>query len=444
MKNSPAPSPVSPRLFWLSSAMFFLSGGTGLVYQVIWFKRFSHVWGSSSLAFAAVGGSFLFGLGLGAYLIGRFADRIKRPLAWYGVCELAIGLVALVVPYAIQGLISLSAGFYAHLPSEPFIRFLVQFAVTLVVVGPPCVLMGGTLPLLTRELTARDGALDQATGWLYAINTYGAAAGCYLAGFQLLPALGLVMTNNLAAGLNIAIGLVALWIGRIATAPGGMPAAKSSRAVSAVTSAGEAQPPEQGASLLSLYVAVALAGLAALVLEMTWSRQLALALGGSTYAYSATLFVVLIGIASGSLLFHLRARNAAADRWPDRYLLVAVIFVLGVTCFAGKLFIPWLSTFAGVHRAVRGTLLGNAGLCVLVAAIVEFLPAVAMGMLFPLFVDLTRERAARVGRAVGNIYAWNTFGSSRRGADGGRAVSADRHLRRAGTGDGAVPGCDAI
>ena len=55
--------------------------------------------------------------------------------------------------------------------------------------------MGATLPLLTRNLR-RDGALDQATGWLYAINTYGAAAGCYLTGFQLLPAVGLVTANN--------------------------------------------------------------------------------------------------------------------------------------------------------------------------------------------------------------------------------------------------------
>ena len=66
---------ISPRIFWLASLLFFVSGGTGLAYQVVWFKRFSHVWGSSSLAFAAVGGSFLFGLGLGAYLLGRVADR---------------------------------------------------------------------------------------------------------------------------------------------------------------------------------------------------------------------------------------------------------------------------------------------------------------------------------------------------------------------------------
>ena len=134
-------------------------------------------------------------------------------------------------------------------------------------------------------------------------------------------------------------------------------------------------------------MAVTLAGLAALILEMTWSRQLALVLGGSTYAYSATLFVVLLGIATGSLLFHLRLRGTEAVP----YLPLIVILALAVTCFAGKLFLPWLSTFMGDHRLARGTLIGNAGLCVMAAAIVEFLPALAMGILFPVFVDLTRS-----------------------------------------------------
>src|SRR6476646_4777939 len=106
-------------LFWLASVLFFISGGTSLVYQVVWFKRFAHLWGSSSLAFASVGASFLFGLGLGAYLIGRVADRVARPLRWYGFCELAIGIAALLIPFEIQWLIQASAGFYSRLPDDP-------------------------------------------------------------------------------------------------------------------------------------------------------------------------------------------------------------------------------------------------------------------------------------------------------------------------------------
>src|SRR5690554_3077477 len=87
------------QLFSTASVLFFLSGGTGLAYEVIWFRRFSHVWGSSTLAMASVVASFLLGLGLGAYLWGRRADRLNVPLRWYGFCELAIGVLAGAIPY---------------------------------------------------------------------------------------------------------------------------------------------------------------------------------------------------------------------------------------------------------------------------------------------------------------------------------------------------------
>jgi len=126
---------TAPSLFWLASVLFFISGGTGLVYQVVWFKRFGHVWGSSSLAFAAVGGSFLFGLGLGAYLFGRVSDRLDVPLRWYGICELLIGTLALIIPFEIAALVDASVGLYAAIPEQHFLRFLFQFGVTLLVIA---------------------------------------------------------------------------------------------------------------------------------------------------------------------------------------------------------------------------------------------------------------------------------------------------------------------
>jgi spermidine synthase len=395
----PARSARAQRLFWFASLVFFMSGGTGLAYQVIWFKRFAHVWGSSSLAFASVGGSFLFGLGLGAYWIGHRTDRLSRPLRWYGVCELLIGALALVIPFEIAWLIRLSAGFYSQLPQDPLWRYLVQFLVTLVVVGPPCVLMGGTLPLLIRQLTAREGSLDQATGWLYAINTFGAAAGCFITGFALLPKLGLLWTNNLCAALNLAIGALAVAFSRNVVE---QPAAAERMARPATV---EAWPPN--ASLWGLYGAVTLSGLAALVLEMTWSRQLALVLGGSTYAYSATLFVVLLGIALGSLLFHLFLREVASQAW----LPVLVIGVLATSCLVGKAMLPRLSLMVAGMSPNRDSLGGNALVCATASMLLEFVPSLAMGILFPLFVHLTHRSAAAVGRAVGDVYAWNTLGS---------------------------------
>jgi spermidine synthase len=72
----------------------------------------SHVWGSSSLAFAAVSGSFLLGLGLGAYAIGRFSDRLACPLRWYGRSELAIGVLALLIPFEITAMVDVFMGLY--------------------------------------------------------------------------------------------------------------------------------------------------------------------------------------------------------------------------------------------------------------------------------------------------------------------------------------------
>jgi spermidine synthase len=393
---------VRARVFWLASLLFLTSGGTGLVYQVIWFKRFSHVWGSTSLAFAAVGSSFLFGLGLGAFLIGRYADHTATPLRWYGLCELAIGLLALIIPFEIAALVDASVGLYASIPEQPLLRYLVQFCITLVVIGPACALMGGTLPLLVRQLTARDESLDHATGWLYGINTLGAATGCYLAGFHLLPSLGLLWTNNLAAAVNITIGFVSLLVG---SQLGGSTRVKQKPQPAPDLSTNAGWRP----TLLGLYFGTTLAGCAALILEMTWSRQLALVLGGSTYAFTATLFVVLLGMAVGSLIFHVALRRVASSPMVP----IAAVGILLITALAGKLLLPTLSQTAGdmTVQHLRGWQIANGALCVGMSAAVEFIPAVAMGLLFPLFVHLTYAGGPRVGRAVGDIYGWNTVGS---------------------------------
>lgn len=395
-------------LFLLASLLFFTSGGTGLIYQVIWFKRFGHVWGSSSLAFAAVGGSFLLGLGLGAYLIGKRADQVRSPLGWYGICEIVIGLLALVIPFQISVLVDASSGIYAATAHLPLVSYLVQLGVTLLILGPPCVLMGGTLPLLIRQLTHRDGSLDQATGWLYAINTFGGAAGCYLSGFHLLPTLGMLTTNYLTAAVNVAIGMVSLVASRgamVQLAGSSAPQAAASSAAAAPTATSLAWTPR----MIALCVAAALSGCAALMLEMAWSRQLALVVGGSTYAYTATLFVVLLGIASGSLLFHLVLRRWASTAW----LPMAVVgFMLGATLI-GAWQLPRLSIWVAsdAARVARGDQLWNGLICVGASCLVELIPAIGMGVLFPLFVHLTQASAARVGAAVGTIYAWNTAGS---------------------------------
>ena len=417
----PAQPAALPLVLFLASGLFVASGATGLAYEVIWFKRFTHVWGSSSTAIAAVVASFLFGLGVGAYLLGKVADRVATPLKWYGICELGIGLFALVAQLEIDVLARATAAIESVLPPLPGLAFGLRFLITLLIIGPPCILMGGTLPLLVRQFTPARSALSAATGWLYAVNTLGAGAGSYLTGFHLLPVLGLPATNRVAAITNLAIGLVSI------TLAGRLAPARTARGPLAADSAPAATSPEGVALRLAwsrVHVAAALTGAAALILQITWNRQLAVVLGGSTYAFTATLFVVLIAIAAGSLIFHavfrrhpFRARAAFADAaTPDasgrgRRVAAAIALAIAATAVASRWAIPWLSDQVGSIAHLRAAAGWNAAISVGASAAVELLPSLGMGFLFPLLVALTRGTGAEAGRAIGGLYVWNTAGS---------------------------------
>ncbi|MHC4972879.1 MAG: spermidine synthase [Planctomycetota bacterium] len=351
----------------VTSVLFFLSGATALVYEVIWFKRFAHVWGSSTLAVAVVVASFLGGLALGAAWAGHRAGRIRRPLLWYAGIEFAIGVVVLLLPYPTTLLRDLAAGLYPLVADAPAVHALVQAVLTFLALGPPTALMGATLPILVRRFDR--------VGWLYGVNTAGAAVGCFAAGFFLLPNLGLVTTNLFTALTNFGLGAVALLLAR-RLPPLPPPADKPAPAPRAVLAA------------------AALAGGAALVLQVVWNRQLAVMLGGSVYAFSAVLFMVLLGIGCGAVAFHfLRPRR-----------LGPIVLLLLVTTVLGRLTLEPLTRVVGELRDLRAQASFNALLSVGVGGIVQFLPSFAMGVLFPALV-------ARTDGRVGGVYAWNTLGA---------------------------------
>lgn len=383
--------------FWLMSLLFLISGATSLTYELVWIKRFTHIWGSSSLAMATVVACFLLGLGLGARFCGGLADQTRSPLRWYGLAEIAIGVLALLVPWELALLTRVAGSIEGSLPDLSAFRLALRFATTFLIVGPPSILMGGTLPLLIRQGTTRS--LSDATGWLYGLNTFGAALGCYLAGFHIVPALGLFWANALTAGVNLAIGGGAIVLARR------LP--EREIAPTTDTVAEESAPAEGRGRLWLVLIASALTGCAALVLQMAWARQLAVTLGGSTYGYSATLFTVLVGIAVGGLLFHLFLRNSRHSE-----AAVAVIVAL-ISAFAviGQQRIAWLCDMVALNHDARATLIGNAWVCVLTSAVLELLPSIGAGLLFPLLVQLTRRGAGQVGEIVGSVYLWNTLGS---------------------------------
>lgn len=381
----------------LASILFFASGMTGLIYEVIWFKRFTHVWGASSLAMTVVVASFLGGLGLGAFLLGHRADGVRNPLGWYGRIEIAIGVLAFLIPFEIALLFEISSLLPDFIMESIVLWTTVRFVLTFLVIGPTCVLMGATLPFLVRHFAPALGG-GSATAWVYAINTFGAAVGCFLAGFYLLPRFGLTASNVMAVLLNIGLGGAAIALSRVRI----QERAQSSRAAPVSLS-------EKGTSWNPklLLAGAAMTGFAALALQIVWTRQLALVLGGTTYAFTAVLFVVLVGIALGSLIYRLVLQS----RQEQAGVLAGILVVLSIGALVGKELLEPISSATGSLKPLRESAVWNAAVCVGASCALQFVPSVAMGVLFPWFVNAASFSPLKLGQGVGRLYAFNTVGT---------------------------------
>src|SRR6185503_712966 len=201
------------RTYPLLLALFFLSGACGLVYQVLWLRKLSLVFGTTTFAVSAVISSFMAGLGLGSYLSGRHLAGRGRALRLFGAMEIGVGLYALLLPWLLaavgRSFTRAVGGLGLTVYGESVLKLGLSFALLL----PPTALMGATLPLLAEHTVERFGHLGARVGRLYALNTLGAAVGCFLAGFAAMPALGIRGTTWAAAALNFMVGTLAFVLG---------------------------------------------------------------------------------------------------------------------------------------------------------------------------------------------------------------------------------------
>ena len=388
----------------LVSLLFIISGATGLAYEVLWFRQFSEIWGGSSAAMAAVVASFLCGLGVGARIFGPIADRAHSPLLIYAICELAIGLLALVLPYELDLIRPFTSSLYPSFASSPFQFAVVRFTITFAVLGPPTILMGATLPLLVRQFSIAGTSLASSAAWLYFANSLGAAAGAWITGFYLLPSFGLELTNWMMASVNFVIALIAWSLIRELMPVTGTPRASVDEHQS------EAIPTDvEPQRLLSrgLMLAALITGIAGVSLQMVWARQMSLIVGGTTYAFTAVLSIFILGLALGSLAFRLFVRKSTSLH------TVAAVSVIGLilTSLLGWFAIPSLNEVVGSLNQMRSDRVFNAQMCFAISFLLEGLPTFFMGVLFPTLVALSGGSERSAGRVVGRLYAWNAGGS---------------------------------
>ena len=212
----PGPISVSGSLRWLLLVSFAASGFAAMVYQITWTRALVMSLGSSTYAFTCILAAFILGLALGSLAIARWVDRWRNPLLVFGVLELLIGLVAVVivpihgrVPYMAQALIRDYSENYSRLVS---LQFLLVIAITFV----PTFLMGAIFPLVARSLARTGDDPAAVTGRAYAVNTIGTITGSFLAGFVLIRSdvLGVQSSIVFASVLNGVIGVALMLAGR--------------------------------------------------------------------------------------------------------------------------------------------------------------------------------------------------------------------------------------
>ena len=382
-------------IVWL---IFIFSGASGLIYQVIWMRQLTLIFGSTVFATSTVLTAFMAGLALGSFYFGRKIDEsTQSPLQIYALLEAGIGAFCLVWPLILAALSALYVLIHRNITSEFYTLSLIRFVLTFGILLIPSTLMGGTLPVLTRFFVKRLEQLGTNIGILYALNTFGAVIGTVAAGFFLIEVLGIRWTLGVGIAINFAVAAIALAITRIASATETEDPQEDT----------QQRDPEdttyQPERHLVLW-AIGISGFCALAYEVLWTRIMVFFLGSTTYAFATMLAAFLFGIAFGSMVF---------ARWVDRIKQPVAIFgiiQLGIGLFS-LILMPAFEELYGMSRAFQSTFGGSRFWTFFSCFLVMCLPTFLMGASFPLVTKIYTGSARQLGKSIGNVYAVNTVGS---------------------------------
>ena len=371
----------------IALACFFLSGFAGLVYEICWIRKASLVFGSTTLAVSTVLAVFFAGLAVGSWWIGRRAVKLSRPLRLYAFFEIGLAIFAAATPLLFTVVDRIYGDLFTALAGRPV---AMEASRVLLIAGAlfiPTLLMGATLPLFCRQFVDRRARIAGSVGFLYGLNTLGAACGAAATGFWLLPRIGVSGSILLAAGLDVLAGVVVWSLRTEAPAAAvGAPAADSPQRPAPAADRFDRRRTLIVAGLFFVTGMVALGG------EVLWTRFLALVVRNTVHTYTITLSVVLAGIVLGSWI---------SARLFDRDLPRAAWFG-GLQAAAALSMLVLMSLPATFWRG-----LGEGPWPYLVLLLP---PATMSGALFPLAMRMVLDDPRLAAAGVGRMSAVNTVG----------------------------------
>lgn len=384
-------------------AAYAASGLAGLVYEVSWTRLLTLHLGRGLAASSTVLAAYMGGMAIGAALAGRIATTFSaaRALRAYAALELIVAVLAVAIPFELRLLAPVLAVAYGDGPGPVF--GLVRAGVSMLLVAIPAMALGATFPLAVRGSDALPGSRAALPGWLYALNTIGAALGAVLSGFVLLPRVG--VTGTLLYGVAVsACAAAAAFTAASRIAETGRLADDGSNSTVEGDGGGVAGGGTRSGELPQVWLAsvlLAITGGATFIAEVGWTRVFAMLVGPSTYAFAATVAAFITGLALGAAL-------GAVIGGRVRPVTAAAV-LLGLAALAAA----WSGAAAGgsLPRGVAANFARAANLSIVAPAVgvaLVVMPlAVCIGAVFPLALQIAGGSAA-VPRTIGMVYAVNT------------------------------------
>ena len=371
--------------------LFVGSGCAALIYEVVWFQLLQLVIGSSAVSIGVLLGTFMGGMCLGSLMLPRVAAaRRQHPLRVYAVLELGIGLIGLLVLFGMP----VVSGIYTYWAGSGVVGILLRGLAAAVCLLPPTLLMGATLPAISRWVESSPEGVSW-LGFFYGGNIAGGVIGSLLAGFYLLRIFDMAVATYVAVAINVTVAILAIVIARSAPS-------------TAETASVETLPAQvSGSATWAVYVAIALSGMTALGAEVIWTRLLSLLFGATVYTFALILAVFLFGLGIGSSLGSTIGRSTASPRaalgWCQMLLCAAIAWA------------SFMLTDSLPYWPINPSITTDAWFTFqldLVRCLWVVLPAAILwGASFPLALAAVATRGQDPARLVGGVYAANTVGA---------------------------------
>lgn len=364
----------------------FLTGVTGLIFQVVWQKYLSYLVGSEARSVSLVVAIFLLGLATGYQFWGKISERVserKKLLKIYGYIELSIGAYAIVFPMYYGLLEKIAHAGPNHLLFDVLITCFALFL--------PTFLMGATVPLLTAVLPESSTEVSSVHARVYGINTLGAVIGVFIGGFVLLPWLGLPMSLLLGGAINVITGF-ALGLNQLKG------------------SSQEKSPIEclkTRFSSFDIYSLVMITGCVTISLEILFIRLMSLTIGSGFYVFPMVVGVFVLGLAIGSLSLY--RKSFTLDRMFNEMLFL--LGYLGVVYLSVPYWPYWVNNVRVSMVSIPTNFTIFYMVVSLLFAIVTLPFLIPLGRLLPIGYSLIPKNPKNYGKICGRIYFINALGT---------------------------------